>query len=224
MELNTLTISFIMIVSGLTGIVISLAFAYHKMLSQLQTLTKSQQHFQNKSYHQAEVVLDDAHQQALETIQQANQKASHLISLGGQFAEEQKGVLEKQLKSTSDEELSDYKLTLQKSQKELLSSLGQVSDELQRAAESELTQFRHDLVKSTTETQGLFAKQLQSELAQAEADVKNYKQELLNKANAQMFDVVQQVVQEVLHKSLTKTEHEALVLEALEEAKKHHVL
>ncbi|CAN5286583.1 hypothetical protein BH10PAT2_BH10PAT2_4270 [soil metagenome] len=224
MELNSVTLSFMLILTGLTGVVLALGFAYHNMLKQFQALSKSQRHFQDKSFHQAEEVLDDAHQQALATIQQANQKASHLISLGGAFSEEQKGVLSKQMKITSEEELNDYKVSLQQSQQELRTSLGQVSDELQRAAEAELTQFRHDLVKSTTETQGLFAKQLQSELGEAESDVKQYKKELLDKANAHMFQVVQQVVQEVLHKSLTKTEHEALVIEALEEAKKHHVL
>ena len=224
MELNTTTISFMMILTGLTGVVIALGFAYHRVLKEFEAVTKSQRHVLDKSYHQAEEVLDSAHQQALQTIQQANQKASHLISLGGTFAEEQKDVLSAQMKVTSQEELNDYKLTLQKSQQELLSSLGQVSDELQRAAESELTQFRQDLAKSTTETQGLFAKQLQVELGAVDGEVKKYRQDLLDKTNAHMFDVVQQVVQEVLHKSLTKTEHEALVIEALEEAKKHHVL
>ncbi len=224
MELNTITVSYMLIISGLTGVILALALAYHRVVTQLKNENKPHKHLEDKSYKQAEEILDRARQEALATLQEATQKSTRLITQGGKFADEQKSEIAKQMKMSSEEELQSYGETLKQTQAQMLQALGQVTDELQRSSESELTHFRQELVKSTQETQALFMKQMQSELAEADSSVAQYKQALLEKANQRMFAVVQQVVQEVLHKALTQTEHEALVLEALEEAKKHHVL
>ncbi len=224
MELNTVTLSFLLIISGLTGVILALGLAYHRVVTQMKNENKVPHHVQNKSYKEAEEILDRARQEALSTIQEATHKSNHLISLGGKFADDQKSELLKQMKTTTDDELQSYEELLKKTQAQIIADLGQVTDELQRSSETELTHFRQELVKSTQETQALFMKQMQAELAEAGSSVTQYKQALLEKANQHMFSVVQQVVQEVLHKSLTQTEHEALVIEALEEAKKHHVL
>ncbi len=224
MQIDVITLGLLLIVTGLAGVVLALILAYQKVFKELQILSKSQRRSQDKSFHQAEAVLDDARQEALSTIQQANQKATHLIKLGGKFAEEQKTELAKKLKETSSQEFDTYKETLQKSQFQLLDVMGEVTDELQRTSETELTHFRQELVKATAETQQLFVTQLQRELAETTDDVSHYKQQLINRATAQMYDVIETIVKNVLHKTLTRTEHEALVIEALEEAKKNHVI
>jgi|GEM_PF-2247642 len=224
MELNTIAFSFLLILCGLIGIIIALALAYHRVVAQFKMEYRVPQHPQQKSYKQAEEVLDKAHKEAVEIIQQATQKSSHLISQSSRFAEAQKNEIDQQMKETGEDELDIYVNSIKKAQEQVLTALGQVTDELQRSSESELTKFRQQLVQSTQETQSLFMKQMQVELTEAGTSVTAYKKTLLEKADRQMFTVVQQVVQEVLHKSLTKNEHEALVIEALEEAKKHHVI
>jgi vacuolar-type H+-ATPase subunit H len=118
------------------------------------------------------------------------------------------------------------------------SSLGQLSvqslsnyQNISKALETDLQKFARDLETALAEmAKGLgtdLQKQIkdfhESLLPALEKELEAYKQMRIKQADQTITEVVQRVAQEVLNKSLTIPDHQALLTEALEKAKKEGV-
>ncbi len=88
----------------------------------------------------------------------------------------------------------------------------------------EVKEFADTLHKETIESQQIVEQKVQEEYKKVEGEIKQYKDEQMAKIEESIYDILHDVSHKVMGKALSLKDHEALVLEALEEAKRSNVI
>lgn len=168
---------------------------YHKTLQKQRALEEEVKLLRSQGSEEARKIIFNAHTQATEVIKGAELKAQELLRASDIFSKE-------------------YKQSFQASiQNETNKMLVNMSQTVSSQVDAEVKQIH-----------GSFEKTMNSLLAQAEANIEEYKKVMLQRVNSAIFSIVQSVVKKSLKESLSREQHEKIIIKALEEAKKQNVL
>lgn len=97
---------------------------------------------------------------------------------------------------------------------------GTILEDIEKIADTELTDFRDVLRQETVAAQGYISKKMIEEFEGARRDIQAYKEEKMQEINKNINELVQHVAKDVLGESIPLNQHEQLVTDALERAKK----
>jgi F0F1-type ATP synthase membrane subunit b/b' len=161
-------------------------------------------------------VIKDAQGRAEAMIAQANQEAQKIIG-------------DAQYVKSNASHLFDE--TLLKVENTMIDRFTHNADEFDKQYTEAFTRLKQEYAKKADQTfssveqltREEFDKKMNEEFENVKQQLEAYKQNQLKRVNEQINKIIVQVVREVLGRSITTTDHEQLILESLEQAKKEGV-
>lgn len=184
------------------GLVMAAWAAYDRIRRQAQELAQFEARVATEAQKQAEQIIAQARSQALKIVSQASTQAQ------AERQEFQQGLA----KITGDQ-LAELKKVA-----------AAITQEVRQGAVKQVDEFTRALEMETGGAQDIVAKKIAEHYSQAEIEAAKHREMLLRRAEGQVFDIIQDVAQRVIGDTLDLGQHQKLVYQALEEAKKRHVL
>ena len=207
----------------LTVILMVIVVSHLRMIKRLNLLQKEEdrlkQHEQKKSFE----ILEDARQKAEKIIGNAHFEDQGLKK---EFREQLKLVSINSLKAFEEASL-DF---LKSYQKELIDSklntikiVSNISKDIESDTVSELKDFKEILKKETYASQIIVEQKIEEEYTQTQKEIEDYKTERMKKVENQIYNIIQTVSILVLGKAISLADHESLVIDSLNKAKREKV-
>lgn len=188
----------------------------------------------NKTYKEALRVLENARGKSLKILQDSTKQANKAIREAESIADDTRSLLEETLKATTikqaanlkqvtQELLNRNKEIIERGQLASVSSLEELTKEVEGEVIKEIDAFKDNLHKEIIESEQLVEERVHSEYEVLRNELKNYKESRLKEIDREIANIVLKVSKEVLGKAIDLKDHEDLVIRALEKAKKEGV-
>lgn len=182
----------------------------------------------NRAYDDAMRIMDDARLRSLKILEESQNRASKSIEHVTEITKEQREDLEKKfdvlyqkqakiLEELGQDYIQTYKNALSRERMESLQVIDQASEVLKNELFSGIKEMTDTVRKETMEKQNLVEKKLQDEYSRVEEEVKEYKRKKIDELNARIFDVVADVSEVVLGRSIDQRSHEKIITETLKD-------
>ncbi len=159
-----------------------------------------------------EKILLRAHNHAITILKKANKKAERLVAKGSFVQKEELESIKQKLQQQTITALELYK-----------KELSLIEENLEKAGEQELHDFTSSLQNNITNAQQKIDKQVEEELTKAKNDVQSYKEKQMQAFDEEVKTLMKKLAVEVLGKSISLADHEALVDKALQQAKENDI-
>ena len=151
---------------------------------------------------QEEKLNEKARLKSEKILEAAKEKAMQIFREAKMLSDEQRDELEKQ-----------WKMVARK-----------VSRDFEAEAEDEVKGFRKSLELEAVGVEKAVADRVEQEFAVAKQQIEEYKKMRLTKLDAEIVEIINDTVKRVVGKIIPMEEHKRLIISALEEAKREHVL
>jgi len=165
------------------------------------------------------------HRKAIEILEKARQKAATLLE--NQVHNELKTVSLNEIRDfekAANDLLAFYKQELEDIKTSTIKIASNITKDIESNTISELKDFKEILQKETYASQKIVEEKVEEEYSEMKKELEAYRQERLKKIEDEIYNIIQDVSMLVLGRSLSVRDHEELILEALEKAKKKKVL
>src|SRR5579859_762056 len=205
----------------LTAALLFLIHTYNRFAEQLEDMEEV---LNGKSFGKAGKVLEEARDESLTIIEKSEKKAEAILQNTNMFSADVQEEMSKKLKETGQKQMDEYLKALATLRQDLVDIFQKTAKELEVEAQHDVEGFRQAIVQNVVQSQEKLATQLQQEAEKTSAALEKHRAEVQAKMDASVKDIVKQVVQDVVGKSLTSKEQELLIFKSLEEAKQQHVL
>jgi len=186
------------------------------------------------AYKKASQVLDSARKESLDIVTEASSKAKEVLSSVGELSTQSKesfnevltdlenkqaAVLEK----TASELQTFYEKTIKDQEAKSLHVLEEVTEDVEEEMLHEVEEFKDILHKETVGSQQVIEQELKKEYDKVASEIEVYREKQLKKIDETIFTILHDVSASVLGEALDVSEHEKLVLDALEDAKSANI-
>jgi F0F1-type ATP synthase membrane subunit b/b' len=202
-----------------TSIVI---FHFAKWIKKNSAFDRSHQHLAKSSQTEDKAVkiIDDANSKALDIIKNAN---FFVDNSKNEFDKELRDISSDRVKAfekTTSEFLEFYENTLKDLQSKNIEIFQNISKDIEESANSEIKNFKSAIEKQTIQAESLAEKKINEQHLLAQKDIDTYKQNEIAKINQNIYKLLERVSNLVIGDSLSLSEHEKLIQDALTKAKK----
>ncbi len=193
----------------LLGLVLALLILYtyklYKTITYLLTERKSEE---QTGETRAEQLINQAHERSLSLLTESEQKAERILRETTYITQEDRTRLQKA-----------YQELLDSFKKDMVNTLQSVSEGVKKDATAQLVHIGDALAQTTVSSQKDLEKETEALMSQARSRVAEGEKEMMGKVEAQIFELVSRCIKKSIGKTLTRHEHEQLVLQAFEEAR-----
>lgn len=165
-------------------------------------------------------IMRQAHQQARDIIKQASSQAKGMLTDTQFIKSHATKELDRDLAKESAAVVQAYQDALEQVTEEAVATMKNATDSLGQVGSTQVSQFRETLSKEIAVHKDTLDKLVADEFAKAREEVDGYKKEQMEKVDKAVSKVVVTIVEQVLGKMINTQDHEDLVLQALEQAKK----
>ena len=211
-----------------------LAKALTKTNAKLQETEKANNHLQNQLSEKPIKLLEQAHEQAQKIIDEANKKASEILASSKTYEDNSTEVLrqkltelEKQQASVFTKASEDMKIAYQNMiiqiQEGDINTLKSMTKDIESDVLADFKEFRDVLEKETINSEKIVKEKIDEEYLALEKELEEYKNQKYQKINEDIYKILYRVSEMVLNEGIAYDKHKALVIDALETAKKEQV-
>lgn len=179
-----------------------LASAYWRLWRRLRRLHRDEQ-----------LILSRARQKAVRIVESARDQALNIISHAKISANTDKLKLEENLDKISADQLREFQ--------KLISN---ISKTIESDAVKEIGEFTQALELETVQSQKVVAQKIADQYSQVQQELAEMKRHQLAQLYTQINDVLKEVIKQITGKIIPLEEHEKLIIKALEDAKKRHLV
>lgn len=176
-------------------------------------------------------ILAAAQDESARMIKEAAQNASHIVSnaevIVRNAEQDMKAALSSQLQKEeqklagiSDEIMAAYRLTLESAKKEYDKTAESAARGIADGAHDAIKEFQAFFTEKTVQYQSVVDQHIKEWHAEARKEIHDYKREAMKKIDDGIYQIVLSVAKQVLGKTISMEEHQALIVRALDEAKK----
>lgn len=170
-----------------------------------------------------------------ELIESANKKAEEIILHASEIKQESTNFLQDSVELM----LADQKKILEEAStalsKQFEAQLKQVNDNniqllkniykgIETDVESDYSEYKDVIKKQTFEAENIAKEKIKQEYEKLEVEIKEYREKMINKVNDDIYKILINISKAVLGKSLDTKEHEDLIIESLNRAKKENII
>lgn len=223
---DVLLIGVFVVVGVLGFLVILFALMYFKVREDLdksqQKLKETETQAENKEV--AVVVVEQAQQEARRVIQEASNKASDILKESRYLSDKVKTTLEADLSRLPQAQEDIYRQVFKKVGDEAIGILQRVAEDMKMQAQQQTRDFGLTLQKQAELSQEDVKKSIDSVYEHLEEDVNKYKSQRFAQIDRAVHRVIEDIVREVLGRAISAQEHEQLILQALDEARRSNAL
>ena len=209
----------------------AMAMSYTRVLKKLISHQEKYDEIIDKINQKEFDLLEDARKKSVAIIEDATLKAQKIITEGDAINQNVKKLLEKTLgdlaqeqaavfQKTSEDFLIEYKKQLISVQDKTIEIASKVSKNIEVDTLEEIKEFDDILAKETVSGQKIVGQKIEEEFTKAQKEVVEYKAKMLDNVNNQIYELLANISKSAIGRSLPVNEHEKLIIEALEKAKK----
>ncbi|MBI2031788.1 MAG: hypothetical protein HYT08_04215 [Candidatus Levybacteria bacterium] len=210
----------------------SLAISYSQIIKKFNSQKDELESLTSRIYEKEAGVLKDARNKAESIINEAVQKAQEIIAGSNIVNTQSKKALDEAFETllkhqtgyfekASQDFLQVYKNELEALKQKNIEILKNTSKSIEEDTVKEVQDFDNVLEQETVASQKIIQEKIEKDYSKVQKEVEQYKNEMLGKVDAQISKLIQDVSKKVIGKSLSLQEHEQLIIDALEEAKKN---
>lgn len=210
---------------------IAMTISYTRIFKKLLSHQKKYDELLDKINEKETDLLEDARRKGAEIIESASLKGQSIISSSESISENSKNLLTSStnqlvkdqsalFEKTSQGFLEEYKKMLDAIKNTTLELSTKASKDIEMDTIKELKDYDSILAKETFEGQKIVEQKIEEEFSQTQKQVNEYKTQMLKKIENDIYEILKNVTKEALGKALPLADHEQLILEALEKAKK----
>lgn len=180
------------------------------------------------AYEEALRILDEARVKSTRLFGDAQIRSQKMLSEAEDITDEKKKELNRKLETLSfrQEEMfkqlgeglvKSYKEALEKEKTESIKSLVETREMIKDEVLSDIDAFKDTIRKGTMEAQKQVDERLQKSYEEVEREIAKYKEEKITALNEKIFQILADVSEKVLGKSVDQTGHEKFVLDTLKD-------
>ncbi len=211
-----------------------LAIYYAKILKRVNVLAMEKDQLSATVHKKAQDLLESSQEKSAEIIEKAQSKALELINSAQFYNEETRHIFQQELEKAkqnqhlefsqaSSEFLKSYEKALEEIKSENIKGLHKVSEDIQAVSSSQVGNFEKIIEEETLAAQKIVEEKIEKEYQVLKSELDNYKKTEIQKVERNIVRIIRRVSEKVLSKGLSMAEHEQIVLQSLEEAKKELV-
>ncbi len=216
---NTLIYVLALISVSLVLLAIGLVTLYLKLIDKYNEL----KHGKETQQVNPETLIAQARARSQQILEEAHTKAVSLLSGSQEFMKRDEGLIAKQLEKAQEEYSKTYKDLITASGVKAQTMIDRIPQEIKMTLVSAIDNFRVSLTQEIGKAQEEANKAIREAYQNAADEVNKYKEERMKQVDASILDIIKEVTEKVLSKSVSVDEHEKLVQRALEEAKKQKI-
>ncbi len=208
---------------GLGGVLMVILLHYQKLVGKFLKLQREDKHLREETQKEAEKLLEKAQKEALETVEEAHRRARKVVRESEIAVTKMEELLRRELEKVLTVQTKNYYQMLEKIEREVAQGFEKAGEKTQVGILEEIEDFRKVMEQQTIKSQEAASEKIDGEFAQVREEIKAYRAKMLGKVDQSIFEILQEVSQEVLGKALSVKEHEELVIKALYEAKRRKI-
>ncbi len=211
------------------SLVLLVLFLYtFKAFKESEKKNKNTQNLEEKRWHELEEKAQKDYQQILET---ANKKAAEIISQATKIKNETEvnfnnsitTMLEnqkKQMESSSSTLSRNHLQEMNRLNDQSIQILTNVYKDIELAARTDLEKYRELINAQTFEAEKIAQQRIKEEYIKLEKEIQERKTQRLHELDENIYRILSLISKDIIGKSLSFSDHEELVLKALDDAKK----
>jgi len=213
----------VLIAVALGLLVISLLVSYLRALKKVTEIKDKKRNIEDEAAKEADRIITEARNQASQIIQESQVKASAIIKEAGVLNEQVKNQILAEVSQVTNEYAKSYQEVLTKAKTDVVEIISNISDEVKKEATVEIQTMRQTLTQEIANAQVVTRKAIEDSLSKVGEEIEAYKKARFERIDSAVIDIIRQVSQRVIGKSLSTEEKEDLIIKSLEEAKKENV-
>lgn len=217
---------------GANLFVLLLNVVFWMLVSRVDIRVRKRKQQINDEYNQ---IIANANQKAAEVIEQANNKASKLLEKTEFQIEDLREAARQNYQRVQGQHLQQMETFLKGIKEDEQNFFVQLRENLVKDAkaislqsvegiETQSEKILSTLKEKVAHSEEDIAKQISSSIQSANQEIEKYKQQQMDRIDHSIVNLVKHTVEKVISKSLNLTEHQELVIEALEQSKKEGVI
>ncbi|GEM_PF-6806089 len=198
------------LLTALLGVAIGfVAISYKSLFKKYDTLKKSYAELEEKN-----------RQESQKIIEEAEEKSQSIVKSAETLSQELKASLNQAFKNAMDLHSQSLGQISDEYKKSANSFTSNLSQEIKNSLSIELEKMIADLSRDLKEVVSSAATDLNKSYVKAQEDVKAFRENSYKKLEQEMVNIIKDTLETSLKKSLTSSEHEEAIIEALGEAKR----
>lgn len=176
-------------------------------------------------------LLASSRKTGAEIIEDATKKAQGIISDSQNLNSESRKLLDESLQTlikhqtsyfekASQDFLEEYKKELNSLKENSVKIAQNTSKAIEEDTKREIEDFDNVLARETFASQKIVEEKIEDDYAKAQKEVQDYKNEMLKKIDSRIYKILENISKAAIGRSIPLAQHEKLIIEALEKAKK----
>lgn len=216
-------------VFGLSVVILLIIQSYNHLIKKIEQADSEKIHLHEAVNQKATQILEDTHEQNIQIIGEANRKAAEILATAQVSKTDAEEMLREKLdelirlqkKNTdtmNDRFSKNYLEALEKLKNQDVKSFEKISTEAADIVSREMQDFTKTLKGETVDAHTIMRERIEQEYAKAEEEILAYKEAQLKKIDDSVYPLLKNVVSLVVGKTLTPSDHEDLIMQAITEA------
>lgn len=203
---------------------IALVFYYGKTIHKIHSLRREEEHLKGQMHKKADEIIEEARQKANKIVREAEfvedkEKLAFNESLNASSINQIKDF-----EKVSQDFLKTYRNELDLIKSQTIQVLKNISKDIEKHTLFEIKDFMEILKKETFASQKIVEQKIEKDYSEAKGAIEAYKAEKLKIIDNDIYKILQTVSAVVLGKTLSLQDHENLIIDALNQAKKEKAL
>lgn len=208
----------------LTGALVTLVISYSRMLKKFHSLQKEEEHLKLQMHKKSLDVLEEARGQATKIITNAHFTADmSKVDFNDKLAAASISHI-KDFENASSELLKIYQKELNALKENTIITVKNISKDIETNTVEDLRDFEEVLKRETFASQKIVEEKIEETYKETQKEIEAYKAAEIKRVDDRIYKLLQTVSKLVLGKAISLQDHEQLVIEALDKAKKEGIL
>ncbi|OGM28142.1 hypothetical protein A2801_03075 [Candidatus Woesebacteria bacterium RIFCSPHIGHO2_01_FULL_41_10] len=213
-----------LVVSLLGVVLVIVALSYHKALREIKALRSENDNLKKQGSALAQDELARAREQAHTIVSQADTKASTIVSQADVFSSQVKQQFSTDLTAIVKKEEIDFEGLQKQIHESAIQILQEISNSIKSDTHKSVEEFQLALSVEMKKSQDQVRQSIEAGYANVKREVDAYQLLLMTQVEKQIYEIVRTTAKKVIGSSLSIEEHQELIIKALEEAKREHIL
>lgn len=210
---------------------LAMALSYYHVLRKMILREKRYDELFTKMDEQGIDLLENARRRSAGIIEEATQKAQEIINQSQSLNNDSRKMLDEALETlikyqtssfekASQEFLEEYKKELNSLRNRTVEIASNVSKDIEADTIREVDDYEKIIQKETMDSQKIVEGKIEEDYAKIQKEVSQYKDQMFKKIDEEIYGILESVSKEAIGKSIPLAQHEQLIIDALEKAKK----
>lgn len=189
------------------------------------------EHKQQEAVHDYKHIIKNAHAKARSLLGKTTEAAEGIMLKTEYVTENIKSEMDQTLHrvveqntqvldQSSHEALSEYQKSLEGMKEEFVNQVKQIVEKMKSSTDTEISDFNKILREETIDSQKYISQKINEKFDTTLKEIETYKQEQVGKIDASIGRIIRHVSEKVIGRAIPINQHEKLVLDSLEQAKK----